>query len=154
MATVALVLFLLCAVILVLLVLIQRGRGGGLAGAFGGPGGHSAFGTKTADVFIKVTAVLGAIFFILAIVTALLVRYQQSQLWSAEGPAPAEAPAEPGTSPAERPAAPPVEAPSAPVETPAAPAEKPAAPASESGGAATPETPKTPDSGARDAGSP
>jgi len=144
LTTVSMVLFLLCAVILVLLVLIQRGRGGGLAGAFGGPGGHSAFGTKTADVFIKATAVLGAIFFILAIVTALLVRYQQSALWSAEEPAPAEAPAEPGTGPAERPAAPPAET----------PAETPAAPASESGGAAAPETPKTPDSGARDAGSP
>jgi preprotein translocase subunit SecG len=141
------VLFLLCAVILVLLVLIQRGRGGGLAGAFGGPGGHSAFGTKTADVFIKATAVLGAIFFILAVVTALVMRYQQSALWSAEEPAPAEAPAEPGTGPGETPAAP-------PAETPAAPAETPAAPASESGGAAAPETPKTPDSGAPDAGSP
>ena len=146
--TVSLVLFLLCGVILVLLVLIQRGRGGGLAGAFGGPGGHSAFGTKTADVFIKATAVLGAIFFILAVVTALVMRYQQSALWSAEEPAPAEAPAEPGTVPAERPAAPPAEVPEAP------PAETPAAPASESGGAAAPETPKTPDSGARDAGSP
>jgi len=141
--TVSLVLFLLCGVILVLLVLIQRGRGGGLAGAFGGPGGHSAFGTKTADVFIKATAVLGAIFFILAVVTALVMRYQQSALWSAEGPAPAEAPAESrraGTAP--------------PAKMPAAPAKTPAAPASESGGAAAPETPKTPDSGARDAGSP
>ena len=147
LTTVSLVLFLLCAVILVLLVLIQRGRGGGLAGAFGGPGGHSAFGTKTADVFIKATAVMGAIFFILAVVTALVMRYQQSALWSAEEPAPAEGPAEPGTGPAERPAAP-------PAKTPAAPAKTPAAPASESGGAAAPETPKTPDSGARDAGSP
>ena len=147
LTTVSLVLFLLCAVILVLLVLIQRGRGGGLAGAFGGPGGHSAFGTKTADVFIKATAVMGAIFFILAVVTALVMRYQQSALWSAEEPAPAEAPAVPGTGPGERPAAP-------PAKTPAAPAKTPAAPASESGGAAAPETPKTPDSGARDAGSP
>ena len=151
MATVALVLFLLCGVILVLLVLIQRGRGGGLAGAFGGPGGHSAFGTKTADVFIKVTAVMGAIFFVLAIVTALLVRYQQSQLWSAEAPAPAEVPAEPGTGPGESRragTAPPAQVPEAP------PAKTPAAPASESGGAPAPETPKTPDRGAHDAGSP
>ena len=152
LTTVSMVLFLLCAVILVLLVLIQRGRGGGLAGAFGGPGGHSAFGTKTADVFIKVTAVLGAIFFILAIVTALLVRHQQSALWSAEEPASAVAPAEPGTGPGETPEAPPAEVPEAPAaETPA---ETPVAPASESGGAPAPETPKVPDSGARDAGSP
>ncbi|HUX15106.1 MAG TPA: preprotein translocase subunit SecG [Phycisphaerae bacterium] len=150
LTTVSMVLFLLCAVVLVLLVLIQRGRGGGLAGAFGGPGGHSAFGTKTADVFIKVTAVLGAIFFILAVVTALLMRYQQSSLWTAEEPAPAEAPAEPGTGPGESRRA----GTAPPAETPAAPAETPAAPASESGGAAAPETPKTSDSGAPDAGSP
>jgi preprotein translocase subunit SecG len=67
-------LFLLTAVILSLLVLIQRGRGGGLAGAFGGAGGSSAFGTKTADIFIKATAVLGGLFFVLAILTAWLMR--------------------------------------------------------------------------------
>jgi len=68
------VMFVLTAVILVLLVLIQKGRGGGLAGAFGGPGGHSAFGTKTADVFIKATAVVGGLFFVLSILTAWVMR--------------------------------------------------------------------------------
>ena len=136
LTTVSLVLFLLCAVILVLMVLIQRGRGGGLAGAFGGPGGHSAFGTKTADVFIKATAVLGAIFFVLAIVTTLLSRYQQSEPWTEE-PLNAEAPAEPGAAPGKTPA-------EQPRETPA----------SESSGPAVPETPKAPDTGAPDAGSP
>lgn len=37
------------------LILLQRGRGGGLAGAFGGMGGQSAFGTKAGDVFTKIT---------------------------------------------------------------------------------------------------
>lgn len=37
------------------LVLLQRGRGGGLAGAFGGMGGQSAFGTKAGDVFTRIT---------------------------------------------------------------------------------------------------
>jgi len=68
------ILFLLTSVILILLVLIQRGRGGGLAGAFGGPGGHSAFGTKTADVFTRATAVVGGIFFLLSIITAWVMR--------------------------------------------------------------------------------
>ena len=31
---------------LIVVILLQRGRGGGLAGAFGGMGGQSAFGTK------------------------------------------------------------------------------------------------------------
>jgi len=88
------VLFLLTAVILILLVLIQKGRGGGLAGAFGGPGGHSAFGTKTADIFIKATAVLGAIFFLLSIATAWVMHPEEGE--APPEPAPAEAPAEPG----------------------------------------------------------
>lgn len=40
---------------LILLVLVQRGRGGGLTGALGGPGGQSAFGTKAGDLFTRIT---------------------------------------------------------------------------------------------------
>lgn len=43
------------AVFIILLVLVQRGRGGGLAGALGGPGGSSAFGAKAGDTFTKIT---------------------------------------------------------------------------------------------------
>lgn len=45
---------------LVLLVLVQRGRGGGLTGALGGPGGQSAFGTKAGDLFTKITVGVAA----------------------------------------------------------------------------------------------
>src|ERR1700712_3543025 len=41
--------------ILIGIILLQRGRGGGLAGAFGGMGGQSAFGTKAGDVFTRIT---------------------------------------------------------------------------------------------------
>ena len=54
------VLFLI-SLFLILLVLIQRGRGGGLSGAFGGAGGQSAFGTKTGDVFTKITIVTATV---------------------------------------------------------------------------------------------
>jgi preprotein translocase subunit SecG len=50
---------------LVLLVLVQRGRGGGLTGALGGPGGQSAFGTKAGDVFTRITIVLAGIWIFL-----------------------------------------------------------------------------------------
>src|SRR3954453_5285286 len=46
---------LLASVFLIGLVLIQRGKGGGLAGAFGGAGGQSAFGSRAGDTFTKVT---------------------------------------------------------------------------------------------------
>jgi len=126
------VFFLLTAVLLVLLVLIQRGRGSGLAGAFGGPGGHSAFGTKTADVLMKITAVLGAVFFLLAIVTAWFMRPEETV--PREKPA-AEAPAQPGTGEAAPTARPePVEAAPAPPAT-ATPSGETPAPAQPAGGA-------------------
>ncbi|TWT90334.1 preprotein translocase subunit SecG [Pseudobythopirellula maris] len=45
----------LMSLFIILLVLVQRGRGGGLAGALGGPGGSSAFGAKAGDAFTKIT---------------------------------------------------------------------------------------------------
>lgn len=56
-----------CA-ILMLIVLIQRGRGQGLAGAFGGGGGGGAFGAKTGDVFTVITVALAGVFLTLNIV--------------------------------------------------------------------------------------
>ena len=50
-------LIVLVSLFLICLVLIQRGKGGGLAGAFGGMGGSSAFGTKAGDIFTRVTMV-------------------------------------------------------------------------------------------------
>src|ERR1700721_678259 len=45
----------LIGLFLVLLVLIQRGKGGGLSGAFGGAGGSSAFGSRAGATFTKIT---------------------------------------------------------------------------------------------------
>lgn len=50
-----LVLLIISSILLIGVVLIQRGRGGGLAGAFGGTGGATAFGTKAGDIFTKIT---------------------------------------------------------------------------------------------------
>jgi preprotein translocase subunit SecG len=47
------------------LILLQRGRGGGLAGAFGGMGGQSAFGTKAGDVFTRITIGIAAAWILL-----------------------------------------------------------------------------------------
>jgi len=53
--------------LLVAVILLQRGRGGGLAGAFGGAGGMSAFGAKTGDVFTWITVVVAGVFVLLSI---------------------------------------------------------------------------------------
>ncbi len=49
------------SVFLILLVLVQRGRGGGLTGALGGPGGQSAFGSKAGDTFTIITIVVASV---------------------------------------------------------------------------------------------
>ena len=53
---------------LILVILLQKGRGGGLAGAFGGGGGSSAFGAKTGDVFTWITVVVAGVFLLLSVV--------------------------------------------------------------------------------------
>ncbi|MEC9092408.1 MAG: preprotein translocase subunit SecG [Planctomycetota bacterium] len=54
---------------IILLVLVQRGRGGGLTGALGGMGGQSAFGAKAGDVFTKITVVSTFVWIILCLFT-------------------------------------------------------------------------------------
>jgi len=56
----------LVSIFLILVILVQRGRGGGLTGALGGMGGQSAFGTKAGDLFTKITIVVAAIWILLA----------------------------------------------------------------------------------------
>lgn len=62
----------LVAVFLIMLILVQRGRGGGLAGAFGGAGGSSAFGAKAGDIFTKITMWAAGFWIILCLVAATL----------------------------------------------------------------------------------
>lgn len=64
------ILLTLVAIFLILLVLVQRGRGGGLAGALGGAGGSSAFGAKAGDVFTRITVVSAAFWILLCIAAA------------------------------------------------------------------------------------
>ncbi len=60
-------LWLTCALI-VALVLLQTGKGGGMAGLFGGGAGpESLLGTRATSFLVKVTAVLGVIFLVLCL---------------------------------------------------------------------------------------
>ena len=52
---------------LIFIVLIQRGRGGGLSGALGGTG-QSAFGSKAGDEMTYITLIVSAIWIFLCIV--------------------------------------------------------------------------------------
>jgi preprotein translocase subunit SecG len=68
-------LFFFVCLILIGLVLIQKGRGGGLSGAFGGGGGGTAFGAKTGDVLTWATSILFAVFIFLAIVLTWMTNH-------------------------------------------------------------------------------
>ena len=54
----------LLGLFLIGLVLIHAGKGGGLAGAFGGVGGSSPFGSKAGDTFTKITIWVAAIWIV------------------------------------------------------------------------------------------
>jgi preprotein translocase subunit SecG len=70
---------------LVLLVLVQKGRGGGLAGALGGPGGSSAFGAKAGDIFTRITIVAAVVWVVFAIGAALWAKNQQNAFGTGGG---------------------------------------------------------------------
>ncbi len=61
-------LFVICCVALILIILIQKGRGGGLSGAFGGAMAGGILGSKTGDFLTWVTIVLVGLFLTLAVV--------------------------------------------------------------------------------------
>ena len=118
----------LTSLFLILLVLVQRGRGGGLTGALGGMGGQSAFGTKAGDLFTRITVGVAAFWIILCLLATNLLGRQQSLLSSELGGAAPQAtapmtPTQPMTSP---------QSPAAPAGMPAAPSGQPAAPAASS----------------------
>ena len=80
MSTVFMLLLFFTALFLILLILIQRGKGGGLAGAFGGMGGQSAFGTKAGDTFTKITIGVATVWIFLCIVGVKYLGTPESKL--------------------------------------------------------------------------
>ena len=62
------------SIFLILLILVQRGRGGGLVGAFGGGGGQSAFGAKAGDLFTKITVITVSIWIVGCIILLLAMK--------------------------------------------------------------------------------
>src|SRR3954465_5658484 len=66
----------LLSLFMVLVILVQRGRGGGLTGALGGMGGQSAFGTKAGDLFTRITIVVAILWGLAAMAT---IRFGGSQ---------------------------------------------------------------------------
>jgi len=85
---------------LVVVVLMQQGKGGGLQAAFGGSGSDAAFGARSsATVLTRATTVLGALFMVGSMTLAIIGQRGESSLLSGvDGPgfqpAPVTAPAD------------------------------------------------------------
>ena len=86
MMTVIIIFHGIVCVLLIILVLIQRGRGGGLVESFSGV--ESMFGTKTNAFLTKSTTVLSSVFFITCLALAILSVRQSRSLLSNVKPAP------------------------------------------------------------------
>jgi preprotein translocase subunit SecG len=113
---------------LILVVLLQQGKGADIAGAFGGGGSQTAFGARGATTFLhKLTTGAFIAFVAISLILSILeARPRSSVIKTVPPPANrAAAPAPPGqpAPPASRPAA----APAAPGGSPAAAAPAPAA---------------------------
>ena len=91
------VLFIICCIALILIILIQKGRGGGLSGAFGGAMASGILGSKTGDFLTWVTIVLVGIFLGLAVIMAKFYKPDVSE-FGEDTPARQEMPEGPGQS--------------------------------------------------------
>jgi preprotein translocase subunit SecG len=101
-------LFVLVCLLMMGVILIQKPRGGGLAGAFGGAGGsaQSPFGAKTGDFLTWFTVSCFVLFILLAI----------SLVWTSRPPTAEADPANTTQAPANAPAVPPVDTTTPPPE--------------------------------------
>ncbi len=77
------VLVLVVGLFLILLVLIQRGKGGGLIGALGGSGGSSPFGSRAGDQFTRITIYVALVWLFLTMAQVKVIQFavlQQSYI--------------------------------------------------------------------------
>ena len=112
--------YVLVCLVLSLVILLQQGRGGDIASAFGGSSSQAAFGARSgATLLTKATSIAAVLFMLFALTLSIIgQRGSGSLLSGTAAPPPAAAP---------RPAAPPATPSTAPAPaatTPAAPAPK------------------------------
>jgi preprotein translocase subunit SecG len=130
------VLHIFVCLMLMLVVLIQPGKSGGLGAALGGAGAQQIFGGRGAGNFLtRTTWIAASIFFLTSVTLAYLSTSTGDSLEDLAATPPAAEPAAPATepaAPAPAPSTPPAgAAPSAPASAGDAPASAPASPPAE-----------------------
>ncbi len=73
------VLVIMVGLFLILLVLIQRGKGGGLIGALGGSGGSSPFGSRAGDAFTRITIYVALVWLFLTMAQVKVIQFAMLQ---------------------------------------------------------------------------
>src|SRR4029450_4033673 len=125
----ALVFFVLVALLMVLVILMQRPKSEGLGAAFGGAVTENIFGAQTTNVLVKFTTWLAGIFFALTLALSVLYAHRGTGGESAcrrdpmkqqAAPATSSAAATPQASPVSSPASSPIQASPASSPAPAA----------------------------------
>jgi preprotein translocase subunit SecG len=88
------VLFILVCAVLSLVILLQQGRGGDIASAFGGSSSQAAFGARSgATLLTKATSIFAALFMLLALALSIIgQRATGSVVSGTSGPPPITAP--------------------------------------------------------------
>ena len=122
--------YVITCLVLVLVILLQQGKGGDIANAFGGGASQAAFGARSGATVLSRATTVGAILFVVCAITLGILgqRGPGSVLSGRRGTAPPAGATLPGTTPppaaAPKPANPATPAPtgSAPAPTPAPPA--------------------------------
>ena len=96
-------LYVINCMVLVLVILLQQGKGGDIANAFGGGASQAAFGARSgATVLSRATTVCAVIFVVGAIALSILGQRGPGSVLSGRAPAPTAPPAGatlPGTTP-------------------------------------------------------
>lgn len=94
MIIVLVILHVLISVFLILVVLLQQGKGADLAGAFGGGGSQTAFGARGATTLLhKLTTAFFVLFVITSMSLAILQARPRGSVMSGATPAAPTAPA-------------------------------------------------------------
>ena len=95
MTVLLVILHVVVSLFLILIVLVQQGKGADLAGAFGGGGSQTAFGARGATTLLhKLTTIFFALFVITSMALAIVQAHPRSSVMSG---APSAAPAAPAT---------------------------------------------------------
>jgi len=114
----------ICSLLLIGVILLQKTKGEGLGMAFGAEMGESIFGARASNVLVKITVWLGVIFLVNTVILGVLYsKSRHKSLLSGRTPAPIEQPAMPQSTmpqapvPSSTPSVPVAPAPAIPAQT-------------------------------------